>query len=1421
MFNPLNATCETKTTINDEELQNRMTIHPFDFRLILQYCRSLPYWASYGLTLLAVSGTLLAASSIPQIGQWPTILLLFFTISQSAYWLGLQQGMAALTLSISAINLLFLYPLWNSAPGDAIMLNTGFCILAVLVILTIDMQQRLNWMLCQQQQDFNHAQAVGQIGSWRLELLRDRLNWSDESYRIFCIAKNEELSRKIVLASVHPDDRDYVNTTWDACLSGKSYDIEYRLMLPDRQKWVREKGVTEFGKNGKLSGSFGTIQDITDRKTNELSLAESRLLYAGIVESAMDAIISINAGQQIMLFNTAAENMFRCSAEQVVNTSMQRFIPKRFRTLHGGQLWNFELLDRKTGSTGKSGAVIGLRSNGEEFPIEVSIAQTVLHEQKLFTVIMRDVSERERVDTALHERLKLQDRLAKVAATVPGVICSFRLRPDGSACMPYASPRFEAVYGCSQTEVAEDFSPVFSRIHADDIAHVQQSIAESARSMQPWRDSFRYQHPVKGEIWLEGHSMPQQERDGSVLWQGYIQDISIRKQMEQALQERIARYELVLEGAQDGIWDWDVVKKRMHFSTRWKVSRGFAEDEIGEDETAWSVNIHPEDSPSVLAAVKSHFAGETAIFCKEYRVHCKNGVWKWVLARGIAQRNDAGQVIRMAGSETDITERKLAESRLLERENELRLIMDATPALISYVDLDYRYLRVNKTYETWFGIHKHQIIGKQAREVIGEQAWQIIAPFLERARSGEYVYFDQQIPYGSGKPRWVQASYIPDKDERGYTKGIVVHVIDIDDLKHTELLLRNSEQENALLANLIRVSSQAMGIGYTDGRMGLVNTAFEELTGYSAEELQRIDWATVLTPPEWLEFERKQLAELERSGIPVRYEKEYLRKNGSRVPVELLVHLMTDADGHIQFYYAFINDITERKRAAEAVKASEAFVRDVLNSLPEHVAVLDDSGLVIAVNEPWERFALDNGGSSVNLSTGVNYLDVCRRSAAAGDADALKAADGIGSLVSGKRQEFIMEYACATAERQLWFLMYAKSVSQGFHGIIITHVDITEHKQAEAALWESEARLALIVEQVHAGYWDWDLHTRSLFLSTEWKWQIGFEDHELPSCWEAWESRLHPDDRDSVLFATENYIADRQADYELQYRLRHKDGSYRWIHARGGLLRDQKKQPYRMLGINLDITEYIKSRELDERHDKMEQSFRISLAGQTVAAIAHELNQPLTAIASYADVALKLLQTGNPNPEKLIYVLESCTQQAQRAGQVIKQLLNQVHKTADNPEPVDINMSVIEACDFVMRDQEFSQFKIALNLAGGLSPVLSHPLQLQKVLVNLVRNGLESMLEKGGQAETIRVSTELVVGDPEMVQVAICDSGKGVKDLEELKTFFQPFYTTKPAGLGMGLVISRALIQSYGGNMWAERNTENGLSIYFTLPLQK
>lgn len=365
--------------------------------------------------------------------------------------------------------------------------------------------------------------------------------------------------------------------------------------------------------------------------------------------------------------------------------------------------------------------------------------------------------------------------------------------------------------------------------------------------------------------------------------------------------------------------------------------------------------------------------------------------------------------------------------------------------------------------------------------------------------------------------------------------------------------------------------------------------------------------------------------------------------------------------------------------------------------------------------------------------------------------------------------------------------------------------------QAHAALRASEERYRSLVEQAVDGIFVSDHGGRYLDVNTAGASMLGYTREEV--------LKLRIPD---VLLPEEAHRLEpeiaklREGGVTLsEWRFRRKDGS-----SFPGEVMSRQLPDGRLQAILRDITERKeaeKVREVSEQRFKLEESFRLYVATQTAAAIAHELNQPLTAIASYAEVALFLLSAAAPDPQKLRYALENTEKQAQRAGQVTRQLLALLHKGETITEPVDLGTTVEDSLAIVRSNGELTGFAVELDIAPGLPEVQANRLQIEKVLVNLLRNGLEAMRDRRLRSGTINVSVRRAADGEPMAQVTVRDCGKGL-DIQTLKSIFQPFYTTKPKGLGMGLAVSRALIEAHGGKLWAEPNAGPGASFHFTLP---
>jgi|GEM_PF-1677832 len=399
----------------------------------------------------------------------------------------------------------------------------------------------------------------------------------------------------------------------------------------------------------------------------------------------------------------------------------------------------------------------------------------------------------------------------------------------------------------------------------------------------------------------------------------------------------------------------------------------------------------------------------------------------------------------------------------------------------------------------------------------------------------------------------------------------------------SEEVLQQSEERNRFLAEVIENSSQPFGTGYPDGRLGIVNRAFCDLTGYTEEELRHIDWNVTLTPPEWLESEIQHLTELERTGKPVRYEKEYIRKDGTRVPIELLVHVVRGETGETLHYQAFVTDLTERKKAEGVLKESEQRFRIIFDRAPLGIAVLGLDFRLLRANKAYCDLLGYSEGELRQLHIGdFTHPD---------DLDEnLRLQRELGS---GKIPSFQMEKRFIHKGGKISFGLLVASllsddsgIPQYFIGLVL---DITDRKKAEEAVRVSEERFRLAMEATADGVWDWDLKTDNVFRSPGFFSMLGYQEEEFRGHFGEWQNLVHPEDLEAVRCALDEYLAGTRKNYEVEFRMFEKSGGTVWILSRGKVVaRDESGRPLRMVGTHSDITERKRSEgELQENENRL------------------------------------------------------------------------------------------------------------------------------------------------------------------------------------------------------------------------------------------
>ncbi len=271
--------------------------------------------------------------------------------------------------------------------------------------------------------------------------------------------------------------------------------------------------------------------------------------------------------------------------------------------------------------------------------------------------ISRDITERKRTEELLRERLALQEQLADIALSVPGAICSYRLRPDGTACMPFTTPAIEDLYGLSRAELAESMGGWAERVHPEDLARVLKTIEEAGQTLSPWHDEFRYHHPEKGMRWIEGWSIPRQEADGSVLWSGFVTDVTDRMRNEEALRESEASLERAQAIARLGSWRRDLATGTLTWSRQAYRFFGLPPGApLDEGEVLARVPVPDQDR------VREAWQGvkEGAVFDLEHRLVTEQGE-RWVRQQAEIRRDTEGRPLVAFGIIQDITEHRQAE----------------------------------------------------------------------------------------------------------------------------------------------------------------------------------------------------------------------------------------------------------------------------------------------------------------------------------------------------------------------------------------------------------------------------------------------------------------------------------------------------------------------------------------------------------------------------------------------------------------------------------------------------------------------------------------------------------------------------------------------------------------------------------------
>jgi PAS domain S-box-containing protein len=730
-------------------------------------------------------------------------------------------------------------------------------------------------------------------------------------------------------------------------------------------------------------------------------------------------------------------------------------------------------------------------------------------------------------------------------------------------------------------------------------------------------------------------------------------------------------------------------------------------------------------------------------------------------------------------------------------------LVDLLPGLIWIAGADASIEFLNATWSEYSGLSIaelsqgfHTVVHPQDMRMVQER-WPLMV-----ACEGVFE-MEVRLRRLDGEYRWfvVRSRRLPDGP--GGAVRLTGINTDIDDRKRSEQALRT------LQSNLREMCESIPGLVCTmspTGEVEVFNRELLEYFGRTAEEMK--GWATsdavhADDRARVLEAFTKAVS----SGTPYDVEHRCRRFDGMYRWFQVRALPMRDANRATGGWFVLLTDIEDRRQAEEVIRASERNLNLIINTIPALAWSATPDGLAEFLNQHYleylgvnEQQARGNGWAAAVHPDDIEQLTTTwvriMSSGRAGEAEArLRRSDGV----------------------YRWFLFRANPLHDGAGRIVKwygTNTDIDDRKRAEEQLRRSETLLAEGQRLGLTGSWAFDPDTEELTFSEQARRIYEFDDDDAPLTLTRLYARAHPDDLSLVRERT-NLARAGVSDLDIEFRLLMPSGALKYVRSNSYYSRKHDGR-LELVGAIQDITERRRSEEaLSQVRSELAHMTRVASLGALTASIAHEVNQPLAGIVTNANTCLRMLASEPPNVEGARETARRTLRDSHRASEVITRLRALFSKKSMATEQVDLNEATREVLALSRAELQRGRVVVRAELADELPLVLGDRVQLQQVILNLLLNASAAMSEVDGRVRELSIKTERE--QEQRVRLTVRDAGVGL-DTQTIERLFEAFYTTKSNGMGLGLSVSRSIIESHRGRLSAAPNDGPGATFWFSIP---
>ncbi|MDQ0323898.1 PAS domain S-box-containing protein [Pararhizobium capsulatum DSM 1112] len=615
--------------------------------------------------------------------------------------------------------------------------------------------------------------------------------------------------------------------------------------------------------------------------------------------------------------------------------------------------------------------------------------------------------------------------------------------------------------------------------------------------------------------------------------------------------------------------------------------------------------------------------------------------------------------------------------------------------------------------------------------------------------------------------------------------------------------------QSAHTADLAEVVDSIPGLAWSaapDGSAEYFNGHYLSYVGMSSDQVRGVGWTATVHPDdiEGLAAEWRRMLSERRGGEA---EARIRRFDGEYRWFLFRTNPLLDGSGSLVRWCGLNIDIEDRKRAADALGASEFHLRQLTETIPQALWSATPDGVIGYLNKRGLSFM---GVETKDLTEGTWWADGLHP-----DQVETIIRTWRHSIATGEPYQVEVLYRPPASEDYRWVDVRALPMPDDNGAILMWYgslIDIHDRKTAQENIAASENRLQLIIDTIPGMVWSALADGGGDFANRHFRTYLGLSMDEARN-W-GWASAVHPDDLPELTEAW-RVMAERVEAGEVEARLRRFDGEYRWFLCRGNPLVDAAGD-VKWFGINVDIHDWkLAHDELREAQAELSHMTRVMGMGQLTAAIAHELAQPLFGIVANASAGMKMLSTEPPNIDGVRETVRRTLRDANRASDVTERLRAMYSKKDPVVELVDLNVIAQEVIGFAHGDLRKNGVSLLTHLAADLPAVRGDRIQLQQVIFNFIKNSAEAMNGVVGRSKDLEIST--MREEPDHVRLAVKDAGVGF-DPGISEKLFSPFFTTKANGMGVGLSVSRAIVESHNGRLWAEPNNTHGATFAFSIP---